>query len=113
LSYPAGMGSPEFLLRRPQSWTSPCEEIEKGRVYLHLSVTQRNSVADSLWVSQIPRVLCANCPPRARAGAFAYSRAGLGQFQPITIHCFSFSFSTRIREFIEIIENAKNMKPIF
>jgi hypothetical protein len=35
------------------------------------------------------------------ADAFAYSRANLGQFQPVTIHCFSFSFSTRIREFIE------------
>jgi hypothetical protein len=37
----------------------------------------------------------------ARAGAFAYSRADLGQFQPNTIHAFSFSFSTRIRKFLE------------
>jgi hypothetical protein len=47
----AGMGSPEFLLRRPRSWTSPCEEIEKGRAYLHLLVTQRNSVTDSIGFS--------------------------------------------------------------
>jgi hypothetical protein len=36
----------------------------------------------------------------ARGGAFPYSWAGSGWFQPITIHHFLFSFSTRIREFI-------------
>jgi hypothetical protein len=48
---------------------STCEEIEKGWVYLQLLVTQRNSVADSLWVFQNARVLYANLTPRARAGA--------------------------------------------
>jgi hypothetical protein len=52
----ASASSLEFLLRRPRSWTSPCEEIGKGRVYLLLSVTQRNSTADSSKVFQITRV---------------------------------------------------------
>jgi hypothetical protein len=34
------------------------------------------------------RVPCANVATQARAGAFACSRANLGQFQPITIHLF-------------------------
>jgi hypothetical protein len=32
------------------------------------------------------------------AGAFACSRADLGQFRPSTIHIFLFSFSSRVRE---------------
>jgi hypothetical protein len=35
------------------------------------------------------------------AGAFACSRADLGQFRPSTIHVFPFSFSSRVREPIE------------
>jgi hypothetical protein len=37
----------------------------------------------------------------ARAGAFPCSWAQSGWFEPITIHSFSFSFSARLREFIE------------
>jgi hypothetical protein len=36
----------------------------------------------------------------ARASAFPRSWAGLGWFQPITVHHFPFSFSTKLREFL-------------
>jgi hypothetical protein len=29
IAYLASASSPEFLLRRPRSWTSPCEELER------------------------------------------------------------------------------------
>jgi hypothetical protein len=43
------------------------------------------------------------------AGAFACSRADLGQFWPNTIHAFPFSFSARI---IEFLENCRKMLKI-
>jgi hypothetical protein len=33
-------------------------------------------------------------------GVFPRSWAGSGRFEPVTIHSFSFSFSTRLRKFI-------------
>jgi hypothetical protein len=68
---------------------------------VRMSETQRNSVKDSLWVFQIGRGLCANTPTRACAGVFSRSWADLGWFEPVTIHSFSLSFSTRLREIIE------------
>jgi hypothetical protein len=54
-----------------------------------------------------------NCHAGARGGAFACSQADLGQFRPSTIHNFSFSFSSTVREFIENCrKNAKNTRPI-
>jgi hypothetical protein len=38
---------------------------------------------------------------RARAGAFCLGWAGSGQIQPNPIYVFLFSFSARVREFIE------------
>jgi hypothetical protein len=90
----------------PWSRISTCEETEKGRAYLRMSVTHKNSAMASLKVFQIPRVLCVNLTPRARAGALSPVWADSGQFQPTTIHHFSFSFSARIRE---IIENSRKM----
>jgi hypothetical protein len=65
------------------------------------SETQINSAKGSLPVIQIPEDFCANCPMRARAGAFPCSWAGSGWFKPVTIYSFSFSFFARIRKFIE------------
>jgi hypothetical protein len=93
LRYPASTGLPEPLLRRPWSGVSTCEEIEKGRVYLRLSVTQRNSVADSLWVFQNATVLCANLTPRARAGALSPVRGPTWAcFNPLLFTFFLFLF---------------------
>jgi hypothetical protein len=66
-----------------------------------MSMKHRNSVVTPFQVVQIGRDLCAKTPTRARAGAFPRSWAGSGWFEPITIHSFSFSFSTSLREFIE------------
>jgi hypothetical protein len=59
--------------------------------------TQKNSANDSLRVIQTARVLCVKTRARAR---FAWTWAGSGWFQPITVPPFSFPFSTRLREFI-------------
>jgi hypothetical protein len=65
-------------------------------------VNQSNSVHDSSLVIQTPEGFGAKPPlGRAHAGAFTCSRAVLGQFRPSTIYVFPFSFSARIREFIE------------
>jgi hypothetical protein len=37
----------------------------------------------------------------ARAGAFRLSWADLGGIELVTVYAFSFSFSTRLRKFIE------------
>jgi hypothetical protein len=67
-----------------------------------MSATETNSAQDSSLVIQTPEGLSAKLTRgRAHAGAFAYSRADLGQFRPSTIHVFLFSFSSRVREFIE------------
>jgi hypothetical protein len=55
----AGTGSPEPLLRRPWSGTSPCEEIERGGALVEMSVRQRNSRQESLRVFQTTRDPCA------------------------------------------------------
>jgi hypothetical protein len=79
LSYPAGTGSPESLLRRPQLGISGCEEIERGGALVQMSVRQRNSGEDSLRVFQMTKDLCARWTPRARAWArFRLSWAGSG-----------------------------------
>jgi hypothetical protein len=84
LRYSASTGSPEPLLRRPRSRISTCEEIEKGRAYLRMSLTQRNSAMASFKVFQILRVFCVNLIPRARAGALSSVRgpawASLAQY---------------------------------
>jgi hypothetical protein len=73
----------------------------KGRVYLQLSVTHGNSVADSLSVFQTTRELYAIWTPWARARArFACHGPARAQIEPVTIHTFSFSFSTRFRKSI-------------
>jgi hypothetical protein len=59
------------------------------------SETRRNSARDSLLDVQKAKVLCAKS--RAR---FFCQWAGLGRFEPVTIHYFPFSFSARLREFI-------------
>jgi hypothetical protein len=67
-----------------------------------MSVTQSNSAQDSSLVIQTPEGFGAKqSRGRAHAGAFACLRAGLGQFRPSTIHVFPFSFSSRVREFLE------------
>jgi hypothetical protein len=66
---------------------------------VQMLVRQRNSGEDSLWVFQMTRDLCAKWTPWARA--FACVWAGLGKFQPSTIHFVPFSFSTRLRKSIE------------
>jgi hypothetical protein len=53
---------------------------------------------DSLLVILIAGDLYAKSPARARAGAFAWSWAELGQFQPRTVHSFPFSFSVRLED---------------
>jgi hypothetical protein len=68
---------------------------------MQTSETQVNSGNDSLQVVQIAKVLYAKSPARAHAGAFPRSWAGLGWFEPITVHSFPFSFSARLRKFIE------------
>jgi hypothetical protein len=67
-----------------------------------MSVTQTNSAQGSLLVIQTAEGLSAK-PLRERmhAGAFCLCWAGSGHIQPNTVHSFSFSFSARIKEFIE------------
>jgi hypothetical protein len=62
----------------PWSGTSIREEIERGGALVQMSVKQRNSGEDSLWVFQMTRDLYPKWTPRARAGAFCLSWAGLG-----------------------------------
>jgi hypothetical protein len=50
LRYPASTGSQELLLHCPWSGVSTCEEIEKGRGYLRMLVTHRNSAREPLRV---------------------------------------------------------------
>jgi hypothetical protein len=45
--------------------------------------------------------LCKMNTAGARGRAFAHTWAGLGYFQPSTIHLFPFYFSTRLRKSIE------------
>jgi hypothetical protein len=62
-----------------------------------MSATETNSAQDSSLVIQTPEGLGAKpSRGRAHAGAFACSRADLGQFRPSTIHVFPFSFSSRL-----------------
>jgi hypothetical protein len=62
------------------------------------SETQVKSGKDSLRVFRIAKVLYAKSPARAR---FPRWWAGSGWFEPITVYSFSFSFSARLRKFIE------------
>jgi hypothetical protein len=58
-----------------------------------MSATETNSAHDSSLVIQTPEGLGAKpTRGRAHAGAFACSRADLGQIQPNTIHVFPFFF---------------------
>jgi hypothetical protein len=84
----------------------------KGGASVELSETHVNSGKDSLWVFQMARGLCAKRTPRAcaRRVSLGVGRIAVsGWFQPVTIHFFSFSFSTRIREFIK---NSRKMVKI-
>jgi hypothetical protein len=101
LRFPTGLGSPEPLLRHPQSGTSIHEELESEGPLRKVSVTHMNSAHDSLWVIRTARVLCAKTLAWARAAAFCLGMGRIGWFQPITIHLFPFSFSTRLRKSIE------------
>jgi hypothetical protein len=65
-----------------------------------MSERHMNSVVTSFRVFQTVGVLCARSPVRARA-RFPRSWAGSGWFEPVTIHSFPFSFSTRLSKFIE------------
>jgi hypothetical protein len=65
---------------------------------LHLSVIQTNSTHDSSLVIQILEDLGANCPPRARLPVHGLTWASFG---PILFMLFSFSFSARLRKFLE------------
>jgi hypothetical protein len=98
LRFPAGLGSPESLLRRPRSGTSIREELESEGPLRKMSVTHRNSAHDSLRVIRTARVLCAKTLARAR---FTWLWAVSGWFQPVTIHLFPFSFSARLRKSME------------
>jgi hypothetical protein len=68
-----------------------------------MSVKHRNIAVTSFRVVQINRDLCAKLPARARMSAFPCSWAGSSWFEPVSIHSFSFSFSTRLRKLIEIL----------
>ena len=70
---------------------------KKGGASVQMLETQKNSAKDSLRVIQIARVLYVKTPTRAR---FAWTWADSGWFQPITVHHFPFSFSTKLREFL-------------
>jgi hypothetical protein len=90
LHFPAGTSSPEPLLRRPWSGVLTCEEIEKGRGYMRMSVTHRNSVHESLRVIQKSRVLCAKQTLRARGRVFACHGPARAKLSPLL---FRLSFS--------------------
>jgi hypothetical protein len=79
-----------------------------------MEATETNSAQDSSLVIQTPEGLSAK-PSRGRvhAGAFAYSRADLGQFWPNTIHTFPFSFSARIKELLENCRKILKMQDQF
>jgi hypothetical protein len=60
-----------------------------------MSVTQRNSAKDSLWVFQIARVLCANLATRARADVHFPGRGPTeASFSPLLFIFFLFLFWT-------------------
>jgi hypothetical protein len=70
---------------------------EKGGASVQTSETQMNSAQGFLLsYSKSRDRLC----KAANAGAFPRSWAGSGWFELVTIHSFSFSFSTWLREFI-------------
>jgi hypothetical protein len=56
--------------------------------------------ATSFRVFEIARGLCAKSPVRAWARAFPRSWAGLGWFEPITVHSFPFPFFCQTWELI-------------
>jgi hypothetical protein len=60
-----------------------------------------NNVVDSFGLFKKPGSSVQNSRAGARAGTFCLDWAGSGQIQPITVSSFSFSFSARIREFLE------------
>jgi hypothetical protein len=69
---------------------------------LRLSVTQRNSDANSLRVFQIIKVFCANMKPRARAGALSPVHGSTwASFNPLLFMLSLFLLSTRLRKSIE------------
>jgi hypothetical protein len=76
-----------------------------------MSERRMNSVMTSFRVFQIVGVLCAKPLARARAPVCSPRWwAGSGWFKPITVHAFAFSFSTRLRKFIE---NSRKMIKIW
>jgi hypothetical protein len=63
------------------------------RASVQLSVTHGNSATDSLWVSQITRVLYVNLTPRARAGVLSRMCGPTwARFSPILFIIFTFLF---------------------
>jgi hypothetical protein len=65
----------------------------KGRAYMRMSVTQRNSAMASLWVFQITRVLCVNLIQQSRAGALSPVRGPTWtSFSPLLFTFFLFLF---------------------
>jgi hypothetical protein len=75
---------------------------KKGEVSVRVSETHVNGVQGFLISYSKGRdPLCKLSITGARAGAFSRSWADSDCFQPITVHYFPFSFSTRLREFVE------------
>jgi hypothetical protein len=65
----------------------------KGRAYLRMSVTQRNSAMTSLRVFQITRVLCVNLTPRGRPRAhFACRGPARARLSPLLFMLSLFLF---------------------
>jgi hypothetical protein len=108
LHFPAGLGSPEPLLRRPRLGTSIREELESEGPMRKVSVTHRNNTQDSLRVIRTVTVLCAKTPARARGGArvrilprYGSYRAG---FSMLLFTFFLFHFLPGLENPYKIIE---------
>jgi hypothetical protein len=90
-------------------WTQRGEETERRWVFAKVSETVNSSLGfftNYLNNQGYSRKRTDRAGVGARAGEFCLCWAGSGQIQPITVGSFPFSFSARIREFLE---NCKNM----
>jgi hypothetical protein len=101
LRFLAGLGSPEPLLRRPQSGTSIRKELESEGPLRKVSVTHRNSAHDSL---RAIRTLCKDASMGARgrvSPGYGPYRAG---FSPLLFTLFLFLFRPDFRNPQKIME---------